>query len=747
MPAKKQLFGDDDDHEAENLAFGGAAESPDSFKVNRAYADKFDLVKRKQELQKLSTKYAGVEETDSEDTEEDDDAVLLNDAAENEFADLLLRLRSNDPSLRDKNTSFFAKKAAASAENGSDSDGEGEAGKKKFTLKDEYQRALKHQAAEEENADARGVRRKGLTTEQKSAREAFLNAAAAGGNDTAEFSVKAAPKASAKAGTEKRKEVVSAAFKDAKDDNDAFLANFFANEAWRKADDGNEPEYTWEQEAADDQDEDFYDDVEQWERDFQERKYRHEEGEEAAHIQAFPRHQEGLLRKDDTRRKDARERKEERKKEEESKATEELKRLKNLKRAEIEAFQRKIAEVAGLGRRNKKGAKPAAGADDDFDADDEDQKRIAALLSRAALEEEYDPDKFDAQMAALFDDNYYNNLDDEEMAKMAEVDELADSDDDDDDDDDGDNEEVGQPVAAKQKSKKQRKADVDLPAELGDVDSFLYPTKALDRAVAEPVQKKKGKAAVDTDGADADPEELQKQLDQKMDEYWKLHYSGTAGGMRTRFKYREVNPEHFGLDDEDIFMMDDRSLNMIAPLSSYATYLTKAQNTKDRFKAMHRRKNLRMLPADRKSRRYQRETVVFDVDKIDEQTGAEIAKKVHRAIAPNDHEDVDRELQQAAAEVSAKSEAIAGAHATKKSAMKAKWQEKRGKHAGESTPAEAGASASPEQRVVGQKAQRPPQGDRQERPPRPQQHRSEPKPQQHQQRRDAKPQTRPNPGA
>uniref|UniRef100_A0A7S1L8G6 Kri1-like C-terminal domain-containing protein n=1 Tax=Neobodo designis TaxID=312471 RepID=A0A7S1L8G6_NEODS len=396
---KKQLFGEDSDSAGDDDAKAFAAEAEEGFKVNRAYASHYDQVKRKQELQRLSSKYGNVDD-DDEDTDEDDDARLLTREAEADFAVLLKRLRSNDPTLRDKSVAFFRKQRSGDGSDSSsdDDDRPAKPSGKKFTLKDEFQRGVvataEGEGGDDDDDGARGRRsRKAMTKEEKAARAAFLAAADQADTSAADFEVKEGTKGLARAAEKKSagdtddadaSAAIAEALGKSGDADDAFLANFFGKAAWKNEPGAAEPEYTWEQEAADEQDEQFYDDAEQWEKEFQEKRFRHEEGDAAAQIQAFPRQQEGLLRQKDTSRKEARERKAERKAQEESKAVEELKRLKNLKKEEIRAFQRKIAEVAGLGRGGKKkpAKKGAKAADDEpVHPDDEDDDDASAAES------------------------------------------------------------------------------------------------------------------------------------------------------------------------------------------------------------------------------------------------------------------------------------------------------------------------------------------------------------------------------
>lgn len=102
--------------------------------------------------------------------------------------------------------------------------------------------------------------------------------------------------------------------------------------------------------------------------------------DDAAQIVTYPRELDGVVRKTDDRRKLARKRKAERAEAAAAQRLAEVKRLKNLKRGEVDE---RLAEI----------------------------QRISGHQSRAALskllEADFDPEAYDAAMAAAFDAEYY----------------------------------------------------------------------------------------------------------------------------------------------------------------------------------------------------------------------------------------------------------------------------------------------------------------------------------------------------
>lgn len=635
----KDLFADVDDDDVEK---GGALDA--KVRVNKDYATKYDQVKRKQELQRLSSKYgadaaasSSDEESSGDDGSEDDDAHYLTSKKEIAFAEVFHKIRTNpDEILRDKQTRYFD---FNDDDDGDASSNEGDgtavgvgAARQPFRLKDEYQRALEQPRGEVEETtpvqDESVVRKlKPKTAQEKKLRDAFIDATK---GSTEEFSVKMiakgpkpAPKQHA---TDEKTRVASLlheAFssapsgskKEASGD-EQFLEQFFVNELWKpKEGDGDDSDgsYDWEAMAKEEEDEIFFDEADRWEREYQDRQFRHEDGEAALVVQTFARDQEGQLRKKSTARKEGRKRKESRKEQESSKQVEELKRLKTLKRKEIEEQKDLIAKVAGIKNLEKLG------------------------ITREFLEKDFDAAEFDKKMAAIFDHDYDHEIDDEEVALFEEgQDEPLGSDEDDEEDvdaaacsdvDDTFADTLEESIAiSAAKRKRGQNAPQATPQYLADDElAMLYPDEALRELEVMPLPAAHNR---DVKGGKT-KEQLEQELEQKVDEYWKLHYHKLAGDVRTRFRYRDVNPESFGLQDIDVLTKDDRQLNMIAPLNCYATYLGKNENTRDRYKAMHRRNTLREVSSDRKSRRYGdvKKTTLFDADMPDEE-GQKIAAQI-----------------------------------------------------------------------------------------------------------------------
>ena len=70
-------------------------------------------------------------------------------------------------------------------------------------------------------------------------------------------------------------------------------------------------------------------------------------------------------------------------------------------------------------------------------------------------------------------------------------------------------------------------------------------------------------------------EEKKDYLEGILDEYYKLDFEDLIGGgqIKTRFKYRKVASEDFGLTEDEILLLDDRALNKLVSLKKYRPYV------------------------------------------------------------------------------------------------------------------------------------------------------------------------------
>ena len=63
-----------------------------------------------------------------------------------------------------------------------------------------------------------------------------------------------------------------------------------------------------------------------------------------------------------------------------------------------------------------------------------------------------------------------------------------------------------------------------------------------------------------------------RQLESKLQEYYSLDCEDFVAGLPCRFKYRQVNPNKYGLKTEEILALSDKELNQVVSLKKLAPY-------------------------------------------------------------------------------------------------------------------------------------------------------------------------------
>lgn len=71
-----------------------------------------------------------------------------------------------------------------------------------------------------------------------------------------------------------------------------------------------------------------------------------------------------------------------------------------------------------------------------------------------------------------------------------------------------------------------------------------------------------------------------------MEDYYKLDYEDLIGGgtVKTRFKYRKVPDQSFGLTEDEILLLDDKHLNRLVSLKKYRPYMEQHEINEHRIK-------------------------------------------------------------------------------------------------------------------------------------------------------------------
>ncbi|XP_078446663.1 KRR1 family protein [Wolffia australiana] len=517
--------------------------------IDEAFARRFEHNKRREDLHRLEElKKKGEifdssedDSTSDEEEEEDEEGVVRK--TDVQFYDAIVRVKRNDPAIYQKDAKLYSSE---------EDEEEGRKTKKKKKKEKEKEKPMyikdvvaKHlleegpEYGDETASNVEGHRSKSYFEEQEENKRAFLEAAGSDlGSDGEDLlkEKKRSPEETGDEGEEVIQKKLEEVFGEDEglDENEAFLKNFFLNKMWLDGEKSKGP--VDEDLMAVSEEEDELERQDKYEAEF---NFRYQEGA-GDRVLGHSRVIEGTVRKKTNSRKAQRKSKEERMSQVELERREELKRLKNIKKKEIQEKLEKVRKIAGI----------AEGGDCALNEDD--------------LEEEFDPEEYDRKMKKVFDAEYYG-AEDEGFESGGEEDLIK-------PDFDQEDELLGLPKEWMNSSSS---------------DGFLAARqKVLNSKESDPVPKIDEDE--DEDGEDEAEEDAQKEskrkrkrkislrekieLEKALEEYYKLDYEGTVGDLKTRFKYKSVPANRFGLSSEEILLAEDKELNQYVSLKKIAPY-------------------------------------------------------------------------------------------------------------------------------------------------------------------------------
>ena len=594
---KPDLLGSDDDESGQEEA---------KISINKRFAKDFQLRKQREDLRNNPIALSDEDGDASTSSDEDEDGELLTTKLDTDIFKTINALRSKDSRIYDPNVKFFPSDDEKESED--DSDGREKEGRTKKQKPKRYKDVIREQALEiiekeeegideddddddEDHTELGKLRRLAYDKEQENIRKSFLQSTRGfdvddshdidkeEGEDDLLVVKKKDPKELEREEQElaaEIKRIESTLSKDKGkdyvdpkgeiDDGSKFLLQFFKNRAWidkdhmdgESSDEDNAPRFqakrteatssdevvlmkTGEEEDEKDGNEsdaslnqlEKTDDFEaQYNFRFEEAAGGTQSGADFSLVTYARGQTVNTLRRKDETRKEKRLARKERKAAERKAKEEELKRLKNLKRKEMDRKLKEVKKVIGL-------------ADQDAEIDE------TAILK--LIEGDYDPEEFEKKMQETFGDDFYSK-EDKEWKSDKDVRETLMKDED------------GNLIVGQDK-------EGDMYDTVGD-DAEDEEIRG-DDAGDEDEWNDEGYYEDDEGGAYDDEEEteLEKKIKSKMeDDLYKLDYEDIVAGMPTRFKYRQVEPNNYGLTTEEILFARDTTLKQFVSLKKMAPY-------------------------------------------------------------------------------------------------------------------------------------------------------------------------------
>ncbi|CBZ55708.1 hypothetical protein NCLIV_061330 [Neospora caninum Liverpool] len=637
------LFESDSDGDLE-ISSGTKSSDIDRIAINKAYAEAYEVRKRREMLRKNKELLDDSDETESS-SEEDEDGDLLSEKVESKILDTLARIRNKDPSVYDKNYRFFGDD---DFEDDLGADANKDSGKK-TTYKDLVRQTLEERGATAfvDEEDALSVKKTesqapSYHDELAALKKAFV-AAAEGVDEDGAFLQKKEKTEDELAQEEKdyKKFLSSKKGKEqadmttvlnrywAPDENldpdERFLRDYILNQGWREDRVVLQDEQT-NQKFDEEEDELNIDQTDAFEAAY---NFRFEE-EGGSAIQGHARRVEGSVRQKNDKRRRQREAKKARLAEEKAQREEELRRLKALKKQEILERIQKIQEMTG----HQELDVSAIDLDADFDPESHDKEMATMLGDDYEQGEETVPEDELLKVPAGYeqdlgvsgeDDHTLQSLSKKQrklmkLLKKRNAQPVA---------DDVAYAPLAEGEEGVENTVENEPADADVegndsnppePSEQGPSEWWMCDScgsgipggkKRFDcmtcdnytlckhcfRNVRHPHQLVKRTVPRDCQPPkhfEPDSADVSKTIKEYLDEYFQTDYEDIIGkDLPTRFKYTSVRPDNYGLTVEDILSKTDKELNAHISLKKLAPYRPQVHESRRKLqRAMFRKQHI-----------------------------------------------------------------------------------------------------------------------------------------------------------
>ncbi|VDD89582.1 unnamed protein product [Enterobius vermicularis] len=537
----------------------------DELTINSAYADRYDNWRRLEEIQKLKSRVRDDEDEESSESSEEEAEWTADH--EKDFLLTLTALKTKDPKIYSQEQIFKAEPGPVKPK----SESKKKKSEEKLYLKD-YERKLVLERGgiidEEDNEELRSSENTlGYYQKQAQLKNELKHAWNAG--TEVDFDVLLKKKEKSEVELKKEEDDYYEWLKDQSsksnkkferlasilffkkglkeiwsndrdlDSEEKFLRDFLLEKKYEVDELGRIPSLEGDASVSADEDE-----VEREEEFEQKYNFRFEEPDKDF-IKQYPRSVKESLRKTGEKRKEKRTAYKERKDAEKRARKDEIRELKALKRKEIEAKLQKLKQLAG----------------DDIEINFND------------IEDDFDPAVYDKRMEAIFNKEYYDKGDeDEEKPCFSEMSDMS--------EEEGSNSDqaVRSPAADEKSSLLETNfqenpfREKSMTARKKKRNSRFWNVVAKKKPLFDPAE---GRSIIETNILGT------KSFEEYFNEYYALDYEDIIGDTITKFKYRKVPANDFGLTAEEILHADDRQLNAWASLKKVTAYRTDREEQYD----------------------------------------------------------------------------------------------------------------------------------------------------------------------